>query len=152
MVEKREEIPTSEQQFISALRNFHLKVGEEEFEVRRRAYLAPKVFIAFFQEDIEKKKEAIEAYLELSNTAKRKIIAYTELVADYLENKGTLPKFLEEHLAEFLIAMKYLVYGNGDIERGFNNSVYEEAKQYALETSSKTLDVNFFVRRRKDYL
>lgn len=152
MTEKKEGIPTSEQQFISQCRNFHLKVGEEELEVKRRAYLAPKVFVAFFQEDLEEKKKAVEAYLELSNTAKRKIIAYTELVADYLEGKGDIPNFLEDHLAEFLLSMKYLVYGDADIERGFNNSVYEEAKQYAFKTSSKTLDANFFVRRRKDYL
>lgn len=151
MTEEREVIPTSEQQFIYALREFHLKVGEEEFEVRRRSYLAPKVFIAFFQNDVKKKKEAINAYLKLSETASRRLVAYPTLVADYLEGKENLPQFLENNLAEFLVAMKYLVYGNSDIERGFSTEVYEEAKKYALENSNKIMDINFFVRRRKDY-
>jgi hypothetical protein len=111
-----------------------------KFEVYRRFYLTPKVWFQSFEG--EERDKARSAFGELIKNSYELDIGYASLIADGLEDIYEFPSFIKDNYSKWLEVVRYLAYGNSEIERSINKRDYEKSREAAMKAiQSDLLDI-----------
>lgn len=103
---------------------------DQKLEAYRRCYLAPKIYVGLFEATLQDQaKKAYSKFLQCCFSLDKEA---PEAMAESLEEEFQLPEFILTHYEYWMIVLKYIAYGNSDIERNLSKSDYDTAKEKAL--------------------
>ncbi|MBD2201654.1 hypothetical protein H6G33_09875 [Calothrix sp. FACHB-1219] len=122
-------------QLANALRQLTVQQVGNKLEIYRRFYIFPLLWRIRSGNDIAA-KESFQVILDESNI---RDINYYDLIASSLEGKYTLPEFINDNIDEWMECIKFLAYGNSEIERTLPDWLYNNANKVALDAIREEL-------------